>query len=240
MNPASHRIGPGAEVFLELADPAVNLAVWSRQPDLATRLWLESLLPTLATTEVFASAQRDTFDGLALVRSLPEHPLRQRLADDISHLTRTLVRSLPPGWSDGNRVHVKSSFGPVRDDQCRKFHVDWVVLRLLTTWVGPGTEWLDDADVDRRHVGASACCPDDANKAIVRRPDAIRRAHAGEVLLMKGEAWPGNSGRGVVHRSPPIEALARPGLPGPARVVFVATVIAEPTTRPTRRPSASF
>jgi len=45
---------------------------------------------------------------------------------------------------------------------------------------------------------------DAANRAIVPDAQAIRRASAGHVVLLKGELYPGNAGNGAVHRSPPI------------------------------------
>jgi|GEM_PF-1623786 len=239
MSKSSHVMGLGVETFAGLSDPAVNLAIWNRQLDLTLQLWLESLLATMILSEVLCTASDDIFDATPLVSTLPDHPLRQRLSDDLTHLTQTLVGSLPRGYRDSHRLHIESSFGPVRDDQCQKFHVDWVVLRLLTTWVGPGTEWLENANVNRSHVGGSACCPRDANLGIVRRPEGIRRAIAGEVLMMKGEAWPGNTGCGLVHRSPPLKDLSTANGLSPARIVFVSTIVANPSKRRTGGPKNS-
>ena len=36
----------------------------------------------------------------------------------------------------------------VRTDSCRKFHADYVTARLITTYLGEGTQWLDEADAD--------------------------------------------------------------------------------------------
>jgi len=49
--------------------------------------------------------------------------------------------------------------------------------------------------------------PERANLAIARSPRAIRRASAFDVVLLKGDSWPGMDGRGAVHRSPPITAI---------------------------------
>ncbi|WP_280109885.1 DUF1826 domain-containing protein [Azospirillum sp. B506] len=35
---------------------------------------------------------------------------------------------------------------------------------------------------------------------------------AGDVALLKGEGWPGNRGRGLVHRSPPAAPSGAPRL----------------------------
>jgi len=91
-------------------------------------------------------------------------------------------------------------------DMCRKFHADYIGVRLLCTYSGPGTEWVDDAYVNRR----TALDPDsslaDANRALVPDPTRVRSLGEGDVALLKGHAYPGNEGRGVVHRSAPVEA----------------------------------
>lgn len=60
--------------------------------------------------------------------------------------------------------------------------------------------------------------PDEANRAIVRDMLGVRRARAGDVLLMKGWLLAGPSA-GLVHRSPPIEGTGR------ARVVLAVSTI---------------
>lgn len=220
----SFHIGPGAESFEVIKDPDKNLVIWSREPDLGLRLWLESQLHELRWAEARVPIVDQRLDLSPLVEKLPCHPMRDKLLADLDHLGRCFVRLLPTGAM----MKLKASLGPVLDDQCRKLHVDWVLLRMLTTYIGPGTEWLPNAAVDREHVGASACCPTDANRAIMRAPNALRRARAGEVLLMKGEAWPGNTGKGLVHRSPAIEGL---GETLSARLVFTLSALAPPRER---------
>jgi hypothetical protein len=93
--------------------------------------------------------------------------------------------------------------GPVDHDNCRKFHVDHVRLRLVTTYVGPGTEWVREPDVVIEALDHPDDCPCDDPFALVRNQDAVIRASSGDLLLMKGELF-GGSARGQVHRSPPM------------------------------------
>lgn len=117
--------------------------------------------------------------------------------------------------ADARRLRV--FFGAVRTDQCRKFHVDYVRYRLVTTYVGPGTEWVPDHAVRREALDHPPDCPCDANKEIIRDVSAIRHAAPGDVIVMKGALHPNQ--RGAVHRSPPIEGTDR------LRVVLIATTV---------------
>ncbi|WP_434518289.1 DUF1826 domain-containing protein [Pseudomonas sp. NFX1] len=74
---------------------------------------------------------------------------------------------------------------------CPRFHVDHVPLRLLTSYAGPGSEWLQEGAIDRRELHQ-------AMPAV----DNIQRLQAGDVAVLKGEKWQGNEGAGLVHRSP--------------------------------------
>ncbi|PVZ13623.1 MULTISPECIES: DUF1826 domain-containing protein [unclassified Pseudomonas] len=62
---------------------------------------------------------------------------------------------------------------------CPRWHVDHVPVRLITTYTGSATQWLD-ASGAQQHLAA------------------------GDLALLKGEKWIGNQGRGVQHRSPPL------------------------------------
>ncbi len=96
----------------------------------------------------------------------------------------------------------------VTTDKCKRFHADYKSVRAVCTYVGPGTEWVEERAVSREEVSrhCHATSFEAQNALIVRDPSRIERAHPGDVVFLKGESYPGNAGRGVVHRSPPIEA----------------------------------
>ena len=103
---------------------------------------------------------------------------------------------------------VKMRFEHVTNDSCRKFHVDAVGLRLLCTYAGPGTEWLE-AD------------------------GTIRRMASMEVAIFKGAGFAGDGLR-VLHRSPPLSAGTRPSQ-SRARAVHRCRVMTEGATIRTRQ-----
>jgi hypothetical protein len=100
------------------------------------------------------------------------------LSADVATLARLYGRIL-------DRRVVRLRLETVTGDACSHFHVDRVRVRLLTTFLGPGTEWLDIA----------------ADGA-----DCIRRFERFAVGLLKG-SLPGS--RGCAHRSPPIAGTGR-------------------------------
>jgi hypothetical protein len=65
--------------------------------------------------------------------------------------------------------------------------------------VGSGTEWIEDRFVNRNSlVGGN-------NDSIIKDPSKIKTMNPFEVGILKGEASAANKGKGVVHRSPPIQ-----------------------------------
>jgi len=87
---------------------------------------------------------------------------------------------------------------------CPKFHVDRVPCRLITTYSGVGTEWLDNDSVDRLKLGSNGLGLSDEESGVVRQFGQIERLEAGGLALLKGESWEGNEGHGIVHRSPQV------------------------------------
>lgn len=83
---------------------------------------------------------------------------------------------------------------------CPRFHIDKVGVRMVCTYAGPGTEWLDNASVRRDRMGHGSGGLADERSGLIQGP--IHRMRAFDVGLLKGEGWPGNQGRGAVHRSP--------------------------------------
>lgn len=89
----------------------------------------------------------------------------------------------------------------VSTNQCKKFHVDNTGLRLISTYVGPSTHWIENELIDRSRIG------DDCYDAELKASVAVRQMKTGEVAILKGDAYPENRGNGLVHKSPEIESM---------------------------------
>ena len=92
----------------------------------------------------------------------------------------------------------------VTTDSCRKFHADYVKARLITTYIGAGTQWIGGADVARVAKGT--------------KPSRINTLEPGDVGLFKGKMWSENP---AIHRSPPI------GDTGEQRLILVLDPVRE-------------
>ena len=80
----------------------------------------------------------------------------------------------------------------VADDMCRAFHVDNVAFRLVTTYRGPGTQWLAP-----RHVH-------EAQEGQPLGPDVVRQMPRGTVAILRGGKDTTAERPGLLHRSPPL------------------------------------
>ena len=85
---------------------------------------------------------------------------------------------------------------------CPRFHADKVKCRLVTTYVGPATEWLPHHLVDRSKLGHGNNGLPDHESGLFSDINSIEQLETGHVALLKGEGWDGNQGAGLVHRSP--------------------------------------
>lgn len=132
---------------------------------------------------------------------LDEHNISANFwLEDIDILCKNLA-----GLESTNQVRLK--LHTVTEDECRLFHVDYVCLRLITTYDGPGTQWVPNYGVDRSQLGQPGHSFDEINGRIVKDVRDVKYVPLGAIALMKGENYPGNEGRGLVHRSTPIEQM---------------------------------
>lgn len=198
-------IAPRRSVLASIDDPAISVAIWRRAlaPELTTAIgdwigsaWLEA--------DLIVAANEELRTAVPALSGLPD----ARVADDIEQLFAEF-RSL----SEASRIRL--TLGVKRNDACRKFHADYVKLRLITTYFGPGTEWVPGYGIRRDVLADPPLCPRTANRKIVPDRRAVRHARAGDVLLLKGERH--GKARAAVHRSPPIEQR------GLARLVLTLT-----------------
>ncbi|WP_018411254.1 DUF1826 domain-containing protein [Methyloversatilis thermotolerans] len=153
-------------------------------PELATYLDMTTVHAALRALPRGVFIAGETLDPAML----PDGPGRDPLIDDVRQCGELLC-DLTGSARFGVRIEVLDRA------MCPRWHVDQVSLRLLVTWRGPATEWLDDDCADRTRIGTDHILID---------ARGIHRADAGDLLLLKGRNWPGQAGRGVLHRSPEI------------------------------------
>jgi hypothetical protein len=165
-----------------IADPAINLAVWQRR--LAPALAAEAgLLVTSAAADVRVTAATGHFDS-ALTAAMADArwPAVPALVGDIAELAALAASSMASSALD-IRLEI------VTGDACRKFHADYVPLRLITSYAGPGSQWLSNDDAAALAQGVAV------------EQLEVRQLLAGEVALFKGKLLTDSP---IIHRSPPI------------------------------------
>ena len=181
-------------VFSTLWEPQVRMAVWNRPS------------PGLDLQE-----DRDihmAFDGVGVSTSdqAPEW-----LQTDLQQLGEIFCAvSGSPFWKGRHEI--------VRERQCPRFHQDAVSVRLITTYAGPGTEWLFAHE-----------CGDDLDARLSQTKSQVRTLFPGDVAIMKGsapgwEAWPDFPV--LLHRSPTASPAA------PRQVLTLDVWSLEPETAP--------
>ena len=166
--------------LVEIFDPGVQVCTWQREIDPAIETYLSQLHQTgeLQVLETLSPAAQPRLDGL------PAGPGRSSLIEDLSLLYEVICELL-------GCAAVGLRFTRVGRAMCPGWHVDRVGIRLVCTYQGPGTQWLDDQDVDRRDLRAGRL-----------EEGAFLQAIKGEIVLLKGSLWQGNDAFGAVHRSP--------------------------------------
>ncbi len=179
--------------LVEIFQPACQIVIAPRPQDHAITHYLESVSDRLGEgAHILLESGRRLPDSM-----LPQGAGRDALLGDIALLAE-VYGDLLGCPIVGIRLEI------LRRAMCPRFHVDHTGIRLVCTYRGPGTEWLEDACADRSRLGpASAGMPDERN-GIIRDPSGIHRAPPFAVALLKGTRWQGNVGGGVIHRSPAV------------------------------------
>jgi hypothetical protein len=168
----------------------LDLCAWRRSMDPGFAAWLDELLPGApAVDERLALADVPAERWLS---PLPASPWRQALAEDVRALAALYARV-------AQVTEGRVQLGWVSQQQCPRFHTDYVKLRLICTYVGPGTEWIAEAGLDRE--AAERCA---AHEAPLRPGHQVQHLERFTVAFMKGRAFDGNARHGLVHRSPPV------------------------------------
>jgi len=172
-----------------------NLTYWPRRLDPHMAKWMAELGPALlpdfdadgGITEVIDAWYQHTE---SMTAELPESGW---LVDDVLDQLMGWVRIT-------KALQARVGLEWVDSDNCMKFHTDQVHIRLLCTYVGPGTWWVPNHLANRDRLGLRG-----DNDDIVPTLEAIREIPTGAIALLKGDAFD-HTEPGIIHRSPPIAA----------------------------------
>ncbi len=205
---AQHRSPPVESAKQRLAarskDPAVLAEVY--REDINIAIWQRQL-----SDELLHAVDRLVKSNPALMASMTVSP-RSALASISEALgstqqcvvSRNIVELVEMFCSLFGLKRAGLRLGVLDSAMCPKFHVDRVPCRLVTTYLGGGTEWLNHASVDRSKLGTGSRGKSDLESGLIESPSDIRQLSGGDVALLKGELWEGNEDAGLVHRSPAV------------------------------------
>lgn len=174
------------EDLYQIHSSQVELVIWERQLAAGLSDWLATLHPDQCPDGrllVAAGDCRTAYTQLLNEADTPAGPMREAFKADLVSLTEAFCRTM-----DTEIVDIRLE--TVTHDGCWKYHRDNVPARLLTTYRGPGTQWVT---------------PERSEDALTQQ-----KAYSGPleqfadhaVGLFKGSK--AEKGSGIVHRSPPI------------------------------------
>lgn len=172
-------LSPSSAVLESVRRDDCNLAIWQRPA-------LDGIQPLLRSQPMDVRFDADLSSIEASLReelescSYPRSPSLDALVADIAILARMYC-----GILSLDQLEIRLEI--VTTDSCRKFHADYVNGRLITTYAGAGTQWLDACDAERVRQGLE--------------PREINQLAAGDVGIFKGRLA---TEEPAIHRSPPI------------------------------------
>lgn len=187
--------GSDVAVIESIFSEGISLAVLQRPGNRAIARYLMSLAFHGKRLENRRPVTLREPEVAAVLRGFPEGPGRGALVADYLWLLELFA-------TVADAEHVGVRVVATREQICPRFHTDQTGLRLICTWQGPGTQWLEHAQVNRRLLGAGARGLPDEVSGLLGPGVAVQSVDAFDVAVMKGDAWPDNAGRGLVHRSP--------------------------------------
>lgn len=195
------RISERIDVLTQIQSPGINLCVWQRNFEAAWQKGIDIILknPRSFSLDLTAPTGQQIADYIVhcCETDTQEKHLASELGDDIAFLADRF------GKIAGVK-HPRVRLTRVEDDGCALFHADTLSLRLLCTYAGPGTQWLENDNVRRDELGSNGRSLEEATDAIVIEPLKIRTLPQSHVAIFKGRLAEGEENTALVHRSSPV------------------------------------
>ncbi len=173
-------------ILTRIYDADVKLCIYKRAISVDVKEYAVFLQNALHKFQLTQAVHLHELNDV-LCAALPQHAYRQSFIKDVYWVAEMYACLFDPRQI-GFRLCV------LNKAMCPRFHTDKVPCRLITTYTGKGTEWLD-CTADRPDS------PETFNQ-IPDSADSVQRLNAGDIALLKGDRWTGIDDSGVLHRSP--------------------------------------
>jgi hypothetical protein len=187
-------------VLFAIGTTGVNLSIWQRPaspPCLAAINALLSAPYEVALDLDPAENEKIKASVNSLVRGRCDPASARALAEDIGSLVGLFC-----GVADTHHARVRLE--RVEDDGCGLFHADTLRLRMLCTYAGPGTEWIENDNARYDQLGSRGRSIQEANRAIVVDEEKIRHIAPWHVAVFSGRLR--EDTLPLIHRSAPVRS----------------------------------
>ncbi|MEL0630526.1 DUF1826 domain-containing protein [Psychromonas aquatilis] len=194
-------IASESAILNEIYNPKHNIAIWQRA------------LPSTLTADI--DKMLAAGESIALVKSVsPEETaeyIRYKLSDYdcAAALSEDIALIVDMFCCLFNVKAAGMRLTALDTAMCPKFHVDQIPCRLVTTFSGLATQWLESQPsegADTAHTSANTIA---GLSELNDTEFTVQQMQAGDVALLKGSGWEGNENRGLIHRSPALETNER-------------------------------
>lgn len=188
---ASFQYGKSPLALTEIFSESTSLSCWKRTPNRVIQAYFDSVSTSLrlGIRNVYEiSSLKSNLDDL-----LPDGIGKEQAVNDI-YLLADMLTCLFNCSGVGLRLTA------VDKAMCPRFHVDNIPVRLITTYLGPGTQWLPNEYADASKLGHGSGGRVDDESGLYTCEQSIEQLSCFDVALLKGSAW-GESHSAAIHRS---------------------------------------
>lgn len=188
---SSFQYGDSPVVFTEIFSETTSLSCWQRLQNKVIQSFFERASSSLklGIRNVFEVRSLQT----SLDRLLPDEIGKEQAISDI-YLLADMLTCLFDCQAVGLRLAA------INSAMCPRFHVDNIPVRLVTTYLGTGTQWLPNECADPSKLGHGAQGRPDNESGLYATEKSIKQMNCFDVALLKGSAW-GNDHAAAIHRS---------------------------------------
>ena len=189
------------QVLSKIYQTSTNIVTWQRELSTDILLAVDDLLKHQQTKAAVLAVTPENCDDV-LCDTFGNSKTMLALREDISLLVDMFCYLFELKGA-GLRITI------LERAMCPKFHFDRIPCRLVTTYQGSATQWLDNDVIDRSKLGAGSQGKADEDSGLFNDLNDINQLTQGDVALLKGEYWYNNEGKGLVHRSPAVKSDER-------------------------------